>query len=147
MREPYTQLYLHAVWATWDRLPLITSERQRVAYASIQKTCSNLGAHLIAIGGIEDHVHVLLRFPTTVCIADLVGKMKGASSRLVEQVSGEPFKWQGAYGAFTVSKRGVPIVREYVLNQVQHHHTGNLIHALEVTSLEKPYSTDPAPAR
>jgi putative transposase len=145
MREPCTQLYLHVVWATWDRLPLITVERQRLAYSSIQSTCSGLGASLIAIGGTEDHVHVLLRFPTTICISDLVGRMKGASSRLVEQVSGEAFKWQGGYGAFTVSKRGVPIVREYVLKQAQHHRSGELIAALETTSSENARHQSPAP--
>ncbi|HEX8691905.1 MAG TPA: IS200/IS605 family transposase [Longimicrobium sp.] len=145
MREPYTQLYLHVTWSTWDRLPLITPDRQPVVYASIQQQCSVLGADVLAIGGIEDHVHVLLRFRPTHSISHLVGRMKGASSRVVEQASREPFKWQGAYGAFTVSKRGVPVVRDYVLNQTEHHRSGVLIHALELTSAPPP--ANPASSR
>jgi putative transposase len=143
MREPYTQLYLHLTWATWDRAPILTPERQPLAYASIQRTCAELRTSVIAIGGIDDHVHVLLRFPPTVAISHLVQRMKGASSRLVEQVSREAFRWQGGYGAFTVSRRGVPVVRDYVLNQAEHHQRGSLIHALEVTSAPQP-STQPA---
>ena len=82
---------------------------------------------------MPDHVHVLVRFPTTVSIADLVRRIKGASSHLVTHVlrSPEPFKWQGGYGVFSVSRRHVPVVRDYVLNQEQHHRDGTLQDAFE----------------
>jgi REP element-mobilizing transposase RayT len=90
---------------------------------------------VIAIGGIEDHVHVLLRFPTTVSIALLVQRLKGASSHFVTHVAKAPnaFKWQGGYGAFTLTKRAVPLVRSYVLNQAEHHRQGTLYRELERT--------------
>ena len=135
MRAPYTQLYLHLVWATWQRLPLITPDLRQPLYASMQRHLRRLRADVVAIGGLDDHVHVLLRFPTTVAVADLVKHAKGGPSHFVTQVLRSPdlFKWQGGYGAFTVSKRGVPVVREYVLNQEQHHRDGTLIPALERT--------------
>ncbi len=65
MRAPYTQLYPHCVWATWDRLPLITPNIEGRLYAAIAAKCLELKCDMIAIGGIEDHVHLLVRFPTT----------------------------------------------------------------------------------
>jgi putative transposase len=133
-RRPYTALYVHLVWATWDRAPLITPEIRARIYPMIQRHATDLGAHVHAVGGIEDHVHVLARYPATVAIADLVGRMKGASSFLASQVMGEAFKWQGAYGAFTLSTRGFEQVRSYVLNQEAHHREGRLYKVLERTS-------------
>ena len=85
MREPFTQLYLHLVWATWDRLPLISSERRDPIYACIQNECSELRCDVLGLGGIEDHAHLLVRFPTTVSVAQLAKQVKGASSHLIAQ--------------------------------------------------------------
>ncbi|HET6762793.1 MAG TPA: IS200/IS605 family transposase [Longimicrobiaceae bacterium] len=133
MRAPYTQLYLHLVWATWDRWPLITPEVRDVVYSAIQAQATRIGAEIIAIGGVADHVHVITRFPTTITIADLVRMLKGATSHLIanEVHPGETFKWQGGYGAFTLSKRAIPQARAYVLNQERHHHFGTLHAELE----------------
>jgi putative transposase len=133
MRRTHTRLYVHLVWATWDRLPLITPEIRERLYAVMQHQASRLRAEVIAIGGIEDHVHVLLRFGPTVTIADLVGRMKGASSYLAEQVLGHTFKWQGAYGAYSVSRSSVERVRSYILNQEAHHRDGTTHPELEAT--------------
>ena len=135
MRAPYTQLYLHLVWATWNRLPLITPELRGDVYAALQHRCKALNTDVIAIGGMEDHVHLLVRFPTTISVSGLVQQVKGATSHLVTHVvrPDTPFQWQGGYGAFTVSKRGVPTVRDYVLNQERHHREGTVFTPLERT--------------
>ncbi len=127
MRAPFTQLYLHCVWATWDRLPLITPLNEPPIYASILRKCQELKCHALALGGTSDHVHLLVRFPTTIAVAELVKEVKGASSHLVtHQIAvGEFFKWQGAYGAFTVSKGLVEEVKTYIEHQKQHHAGGN----------------------
>ncbi len=77
----------------------------------------------LAINGTEDHVHVLVRFPSTLSIAQLVKEMKGASSHLVnhEIRPAASFKWQGGYGAFTVSKDEVPRLMAYIREQKRHH--------------------------
>jgi REP element-mobilizing transposase RayT len=134
MRHPHARLYVHLVWSTWDRAPLITPEIRDRIYPVMQHQASHLGAQIMAIGGIEDHVHVLARFPTTLSIADLVGRMKGASSHMVTQVMGQTFKWQGAYGAYTLGKSGLVPVREYVLDQERHHRNGTTYAALERTA-------------
>ena len=123
MRAPYTQLYVHMVWATWDRLPLITPDIEERVYACIANKCRQHKCEPLAIGGIEDHVHLLTRFPTTIAIATLAKEVKGASSHLVthEIKPDDFFKWQGAYGAFTLRKSEVSQVQRYIRNQKQHH--------------------------
>jgi putative transposase len=121
------------VWATWDRAPLITPVIRERIYPMIQRQAANLGAQVISIGGIEDHVHVLARFPSRLAISELVRRMKGGSSYLARQVMGEPFRWQGSYGAFTLSERGLERVRDYVLNQETHHRDGTTHPWLEDT--------------
>lgn len=133
MRTPYTQLYLHMIWATWDRLLLITPDIESQIYAAIATKCRELDCEPIAIGGMEDHVHLLTRFHTTVTVATLAKETKGASSHLVTHKlrPEEFFKWQGAYGAFTIRKSDVPQVREYIQNQKKHHADGILDEDLE----------------
>jgi len=123
MREPYTQLYLHLVWATWDRLPLVTAEIEPRIYAAIAEKCREFKCNPLAIGGIPDHVHLLVRLHITVAVATLVKEVKGSSSHLAthEIIPGQFFKWQGAYGAFTIRKSEVPKVTAYIQNQKQHH--------------------------
>src|SRR5688500_18874331 len=72
MRDPFTRLYVHLVWATWDRLPLITPGIQPAIYRCIQAEATRLGCRVGAIGGIEDHVHVLVRYPPAVSVSEMV---------------------------------------------------------------------------
>ena len=69
MRTPFTPLYLHFVWATWDRHPYLVEPLRSRVYGCIQGECGRLGADVIAIGGVEDHVHVLVRVPATIAPA------------------------------------------------------------------------------
>jgi REP element-mobilizing transposase RayT len=133
MRAPYTQLYLHLVWATWDRYPYLSPELQRRVYECIQAECVAVDVDVLAIGGVEDHVHLLVRIPATVSVADLAKRVKGASTHMVNHDVRPPFyfKWQGGYGAFTVSKRHVPMICDYVLRQAEHHRDSRVYPILE----------------
>jgi putative transposase len=136
MRRTRVELYVHLVWGTWDRWPLITQQIRPAVYAGIQAQATAAKAEVIAIGGMEDHVHVLCRYPATIAIAELVKQLKGSTSHMVTHAlrTGETFKWQGGYGAFSVSRKGVPFVRAYVLDQERHHRGGTLLPALECDS-------------
>lgn len=139
MPSAHTELYLHIVWATHRRHPLITPELQPRIYGAIADQCRKLKADIIAIGGIADHAHVLVRTPPTVCAAEIAGKMKGASSHLANQVAGaRSFKWQDGYGAFTVSRSIVPRVRAHVLDQERHHRGNILSPTFELTTPPPP---------
>jgi putative transposase len=108
---------------------LITPEIEEQIFAAIAAKCKELNCHLLAIGGVADHVHLLVRFPTTLSAATLAGEAIGASSHLITHrlAPGEFFKWQGAYGAFTVQKDGIDTVTAYIKNQKAHHASNDLI--------------------
>jgi putative transposase len=116
-------MYVHLVWATWDRRPLLTPEVEEVVYRCFNAECKRLGVAMLAVGGVADHVHLLVRMPSTVELSKLVKQLKGASSHLVthEVRPGEFFKWQGSYSAFSVSRWDMPKIRGYIQRQKQHH--------------------------
>jgi REP element-mobilizing transposase RayT len=82
---------------------------------------------------MEDHVHLLLRVPTSLAPATLVKQVKGASSHSLNLTAspGAGFRWQGGYGAFSLSKRGVPMMENYVRKQPEHHGRGTVYPQLE----------------
>ena len=130
MRRTQIGIFIHLVWGTWDRLPLLSPKIEQAVYRAISAKCADLGVQVITIGGVEDHVHVLVRLPATLSIADVVKHAKGASSHLATHgfslASSQPFKWQGAYAAFSVSPRQVLQVRDYIARQKEHHLAGSL---------------------
>jgi putative transposase len=134
MPRNFTQLYLHGVWGTWDRLPLVTADIQNIIYNAIAKQCRELECTVIAIGGVADHVHLLTDYPPSLTISELIGKAKGSSSHLIthEIKPGSFFKWQGGYGAFTVSHHNIDQVANYIRNQAQHHNQKILISDWEI---------------
>ena len=138
MSKPYVCLYCHLIWATWERMPLIGPEIESPLYAAIAAECRELGVEPLAVGDLSDHVHLLVRFPGSLALAKLVQEVKGASSHLVTHQlrSGEFFKGQGGYGAFTVSKEAVTRVAAYVRGQKVHHTEGTLQVTLERTGYE-----------
>ena len=138
MREPFTQLYVHLVWSTWDRLPLLTPEVIEIVSHAVGRECVRLGADVIAFGAVPDHMHLLVRIPPKLSVSELVKQVKGSTSHLLSQRMGIPFKWQGAYGAFSVSKAAVKRVRHYVLNQEAHHQHGTLVPSAELLPEDVP---------
>ena len=75
----------------------------------------------LAIGGVENHVHLLIALPPHLAIADAVRTLKANSSRLMRERS-RLFGWQEGYGAFSVSPTQVEGVMRYIANQAAHHH-------------------------
>jgi len=116
MRRNKISMYLHLVWATWDRLPLITPDIRRPLCRCIESEARDKECTVLALNGMEEHVHLVVSLPTTVAIAELVKQVKGVSSHLVnaETAHKAQFKWQGYYGAFTVSRWDVDQIVHYV---------------------------------
>lgn len=80
MRTPLTKLYLHRVWSTWNRAPLPTRTLPRGIDRWIRAACVKDGADVTAFDGAADHVHLLIRRPATISVADFVKRVKGSSS-------------------------------------------------------------------
>ena len=145
MTAPYHQLFVHCVWTTFNRLPLIAPKIEKCLYAVIAAKCEDLNCHVIAVGGVKDHVHLFVRVPPALAVAEFVQQVKGASSHFMnhEVVLDHAFKWQNGYGAFTVSKRSVETVAAYVQNQKVHHAEGRMISELERVGADE----DSSPSR
>jgi putative transposase len=129
----YWQLYYHFVWATKERRPFITAELEPDLHQYLRGKGLDLGGIVHAVGGIEEHVHIAVSIPPRLAVATFVGKLKGASSHWVNHLSGHPdhFSWQQGYGAISFSKRALPQVVDYVLNQRQRHAAQDLVLAME----------------
>lgn len=114
---------------------MITPDIERRLYREIESEAVKMRCIVLAVNGIEDHVHAALIIPTILTIADPVKQIKGASSHFVNEVLRPemPFKWQGSYGAFTVSRWDVDKIVAYVKNQKQHHADTTLLPEWEET--------------
>ena len=133
VRRHLSRVFVHLVWATWNRRRIITPIVRPRLYRCLHSECSRLGAQLVAVGGIKDHVHLLVRLPSTVCVSAAVKQLKGSSSHFVnhEVLEAPRFRWQGSYGAFSVSERALPRVRDYILRQEDHHRAGKVYRVFE----------------
>jgi REP-associated tyrosine transposase len=129
MATSCNHVYVHFVWATWDRVPLITPEREAAIYACVASKCREFRCKLVEIGGTEDPVHALVRLHSMISVAQMAKEMKGSSSHLVTHRVGseQGFKWQGTYGAFSVTPGDIDAVRAYIQRQKEHHANSTIL--------------------
>lgn len=117
MAHTYASNFVHCIFSTKDRKPLIPPERMDSIYAYLGGIARGEGFTLIAAGGTTNHLHLLFILPATHSLATAVQKLKGSSSRWL----GRGFSWQEGYGAFSVSPSQVAVVKTYIRNQGKHH--------------------------
>ena len=90
MSHVHCRLFYHIVWSTWDREPLLVDTIEQEVYALIHSACKQKRAEVHALGGIADHVHLLVTVPRTVLIPDFMELVKGMSSRALNDTHGRP---------------------------------------------------------
>ena len=131
--------YYHLVWATRDRTPLITNALEPELYRFIKAKSLSLNCPFYAIGGIADHIHLLVSIPPSLAISDFVKRIKGSSSRHINcMFTQQTFAWQREYGVFSLGRKQLDQAVSYVLQQKHHHQNQTLIPLLEpATLLEK----------
>ena len=125
MAHTYTNLLFHIVFSTKDRAPLITRTRRDRLYEYLGGIIRGERGSLIEIGGVGDHVHLLVRFRPEPSMAEMMRRLKANSSTWMnETYRGEPaFHWQTGYAGFSVSESAVNDVRAYIRRQEEHHRT------------------------
>jgi len=123
MPSAWTQNFYHAVFSTKDRAGFISQELEARLYPFLGGIVRDLRCTLLAVNGMPDHVHVLVRYRADLSHSELLQQIKARSSKWIHESFPElrPFAWQEGYGGFTVSKSAVPAVEEYVRNQKEHH--------------------------
>ena len=112
---------VHVVFGTKQRMQLIPAAVQPRLWNYLAGIARNHHIQALAVGGTEDHVHLLLRLPPDMALSDAVRTLKANSSRLMRENS-PSFTWQEGYGGFSVSPPQVDGVRRYIANQAAHHH-------------------------
>jgi REP element-mobilizing transposase RayT len=124
MPSTHLSLHYHVVFSTKARAPLIAAAWRERLHAYIGGVVRNIEGVPETIGGVADHVHLLIGLRATARLADVVRDLKAVSSRWVHDEIGErAFAWQEGYGAFTVSASQREAVREYIARQEEHHRT------------------------
>ncbi len=123
MANTYTQLYVHYVFAVQNRLSLIKKSWKDDLYKYISGIVHKNEHRLLAINGVEDHVHLFVSMHPKQTVSDLVRDVKRSSSLWINNqklVAGK-FSWQEGFGAFTYGKSQIGNVVEYINNQEEHH--------------------------
>jgi REP-associated tyrosine transposase len=117
MSHSHPQNYIHLVFSTKGRRKLIPQDMQQRLWSYIAAICQKDGMFVHAVGGTEDHIHILFQLPATLTLARAILLMKAYSSKWM----GKQFAWQKGYAAFSVSASILPVVTRYVQNQELHH--------------------------
>lgn len=122
MSSTHLSLHVHVVFGTKPQRPLIAPEWRPRLHAYLGGAAKNLGIVPEAVGGVADHVHLLLGLKATHQLSDVMWDLKRASSAWVHETIGErDFQWRNGYGAFTVSVSMLEAVRHYIARQEEHH--------------------------
>ena len=123
MPGTYSQILLHIVFSTKQREPWISPETAERLYPYMGGIVRAEQGVLLAVGGIEDHVHLYLRWRPDAALSDLMRTVKSRSSKWVHETFPAlgAFAWQEGYAAFSVSKSQEPNVKRYIANQREHH--------------------------
>ena len=123
MSQSFVQFYTHFVFHTKNNKSLIKAEIEVELYSYLGGILKNYKSNPIQIGGTSDHVHILCTLPKTMAPADLVEEVKKSSSKWIKTKGSiyNDFYWQDGYGGFSVSNSGINGLKQYILNQKEHH--------------------------
>ena len=123
MANTFSQIYIQTVFAVSGRQSLIKPKFKEEIYKYITGIVRNQGQKLIAINGVEDHLHMLIGLRPAMALADLIREVKADSSNFINDkkwVRGK-FSWQEGYGAFSYGHSQLDTIIRYIQNQEEHH--------------------------
>jgi len=123
MGQSLVKNYMHIVFSTKHRAPLIYPPYEQELHNQLAGICQTYECHPIKVGGYTDHVHILCMLSRKIALMTLVEKIKATSSKWIKtkHESLENFYWQNGYGGFSVSPDDVASISAYIANQHQHH--------------------------
>ena len=123
-QQHYTKLWVHLVWATKHRQPIMDKTIKWDIFNHIKENSKDKDYWIDHINGMEDHVHCLVGLKPTLSVSKIVNLIKGESSNWTNKqglISDQAFEWQDGYSAFTVGYSTLNQVRSYIRRQEQHH--------------------------
>ena len=123
MPQSLVRNYMHIVFSTKNRQSFIDKNIQNELYPYISGISKNLETPVLAIGGVEDHIHILCLLSRKIALMKFIEEVKKNSSKWIK-TKGQTysnFYWQNGYGGFSVNPTEIEIVKKYILNQEEHH--------------------------
>ena len=123
MGQSLVKNYLHIVFSTKHRAPLIDEQIEAELHSYLGGICNELGCQVLKIGGYTDHIHILCMLSKKITLMKLMEELKSHSSKWVKTKGDKygNFYWQDGYGAFSVNPAEVEVVINYIANQKEHH--------------------------
>ena len=123
MGQSLVKNYIHLVFSTKHREPLIHPPVEAELHSYLGGTCNKLECPVIKVGGYTDHIHILCMLSKKIALMKLLEEVKSHSSKWMKTKGSEyeNFYWQDGYGAFSVNPSEVDVVIAYIANQHEHH--------------------------
>ena len=123
MPDTYSQIYIQIVFAVRNRDTLIRRDWEEQLYKYITGIVQNKGQKMLAINGIETHIHFLLGMRPTCCLSDLVREVKKSSTEFIKEnkLTKFNFNWQEGFGAFSYGHSQLDDIIGYIMRQKEHH--------------------------
>lgn len=123
MGQSLSNILTHIIFSTKNRQSFIHDEIELRLYAYIKTICQDHGSHLIQIGGISNHIHLLVNLSRKYALSKFVNEIKSHSSKWIKTIDNDlqNFAWQSGYGAFSVGQLEYQKVVDYISRQKEHH--------------------------
>lgn len=124
MSHSFTNIWIHLIFSTKDKLPLIDESFEQLLQKHIKsKLINDFESYVEEVNGTNNHVHILFKQSPNFSLKDIVKNVKGESSHWVNagNLCKHKFAWQTGYSSFSISINKVGVVKQYILNQKVHH--------------------------
>jgi len=134
MPDIFHEIVFHFIFATKERAPVITAPIQRLLFNHLRQACAELRCELHEIGGIEDHVHVLVSLLPSHRIDIVADTLKTSAAEMINKLSlNTTLEWEEGYGVLSLRNKDIEVVSEYLRTQKERHLKGDLIGKMERT--------------
>ena len=139
----FIRIWVHCVWTTKDRIPYLRDQIRQNVISHIRENAKLKGIYIDHINGYNEHLHTLISLGGKQNTSDIMQKIKGESSSWINKnkMTRLKFEWQDDYYAVSIGMSQVENLREYIRDQVNHHHKvsfkDELNRMIEVYKLEK----------
>ena len=123
MANTFTSLHYHVIFSTKHREPWIPRDQEERLWAYLAGIAQQHKLKPLLVGGIEDHINILLGMPPTITVSEALKSIKGGSSGWLKENLPDcrGFGWQDGYAAFAVRKSQLGEVEDYIRKQREHH--------------------------
>jgi putative transposase len=132
--HPTVYLFVHVLWSVYQREALMSKPVRKVLFAHMQKDGEERGLKIVAVNGVEDHIHCLVQLMPSQNLVQVVKSIKSGSSRWLNENKflATAFEWEEGYAAYSVSPSGLKQVIDFIGRQEEYHKSKTLESELEV---------------